>query len=377
MTERGKTLLRLRGFLKKESLQIRRDPSSLLLALVMPILLLLLFGYGVSLNPTRVPLAWVDDGPSAISRDLRGAFEGNPYYVITSCSSIMEAEELVSTGDVDGILHIQSNFAKRYADGDIAPVQLLLNGVDANRASIVRGYVNMTLAQWMQSRSEEEEVTRMAGAQAVSRIWFNPTSESRNFLVPGLIVVIMTVIGTLLTALVIAREVERGTLEAIQATPLRVGEFLFGKTLPYFVLGMLGFALSVAGGVWIFGVPLRGSFLLLSICSSVFLLSALGLGLALSARIRVQFVAAQASIIIGFLPAFFLSGLIFDLDSTPKFIQAISYVVPARYFVTICQTLFLAGDVWSEVITSTAALLVAALIFFTIARKNLSLRLEK
>ncbi|QYY35073.1 ABC transporter permease [Ruficoccus sp. ZRK36] len=370
-------LLRLRGFLRKEALQIRRDPSSILLALVLPILLLVLLGYGVSLNPVNVPLAWVDDSPSEASRDLRGSFEGNSYYVLTTCASLHEAQQLVETGRVDGIIHLQSDFDRRVARGETAPVQLLLNGVDANRANIVRGYVGATLGVWTQKRASWGTPVAQSGAVVNARLWFNAASESRNFLVPGLIVIIMTVTGTLLTALIIARESERGTLEAILATPLRVYEFLIGKTLPYFVLGMLGFFLSVAGGIFVFGVPLRGSFWLLTLCSSVFLLAALGLGLALSARVRVQFVAAQLSMIIGFLPAFFLSGLIFDLHSTPDFVQALSYLVPARYFVSICQTLFLAGDVWSVVGPALLALSFFGVLFFVLARKNLSLRIKR
>jgi ABC-2 type transport system permease protein len=192
--------------------------------------------------------------------------------------------------------------------------------------------------------------------------------------VPGLLTLIMTLIGTLLTALVIAREWERGTMEAILATPLRTDELLLGKVIPYFGLGMIGMALSVVLGVTVFDVPLRGSPLLLVALSALFLLAALGLGLMISAFTRVQFVAAQISVVVGFLPAFFLSGLLFDLQSTPPFIRAVSHLIPARYFVTISQTLFLAGNVWDVLLPAAGTLAVMAVVFLGLARSRLAKR---
>ena len=199
--------------------------------------------------------------------------------------------------------------------------------------------------------------------------------DSRHFLVPGLITLIMTLIGTLLTALVMAREWERGTMEAILVTPLRTDELLLGKVLPYFGLGMIGMALSVVLGATLFDVPLRGSPLLLVALSSLFLLAALGLGLLISAVIRVQFVAAQISVVAGFLPAFFLSGLLFDLQSTPPFIRTVSHLIPARYFVTISHTLFLAGNVWPVLLPAAGALAVMAIAFMGLARHRLGKRM--
>jgi ABC-2 type transport system permease protein len=208
------------------------------------------------------------------------------------------------------------------------------------------------------------------------RVWFNPAAVSRNFLVPGLITLIMTLIGTLLTSLVVAREWERGTMEALLVTPLRRVDILLGKVLPYFCLGMLGMVLSVVVGVTLFDVPFRGSLAALAGLSSLFMLASLGFGLMLSAAIRVQFVAAQAAIVAGFLPALFLSGLLFDLESTPEFIQILSHAVPARYFVAISHTLFMAGDVWSVLLPNALALSLMAVVFISLAFRKIGKRLE-
>jgi ABC-2 type transport system permease protein len=208
------------------------------------------------------------------------------------------------------------------------------------------------------------------------RVWFNAPAISRNFLIPGLITLIMTLIGTLLTSLVVAREWERGTMEALLVTPLRRIDLLLGKVLPYFCLGMLGMALSVVVGISLFEVPFHGSIFALAGLSSLFMLASLGLGLLLSAAIRVQFVAAQAAIVAGFLPALFLSGLIFDLESTPRFIQVLSHVVPAKYFVAISHTLFMAGNVWEILLPNALALALMAAVFISLAFVRLSKRLE-
>lgn len=367
--------LRLRGFLKKEVLQILRDPSSMVLALVMPIVLLFLFGYGVSLDAENVPIAIVLQDKSDPAQDLAGRLELSRYFNVSYANSLSEATDLVRTHYVDGIVHVDSDFSAELARGR-APVQLILNGVDSNRARLVQGYVQGALGEWAAQRAAQGESILLPAVGVQSRIWFNEAVRSTNFLVPGLLTLIMTLIGVLLTALVVAREWERGTMEAILATPLRTREFLLGKIVPYFLLGMVGMGLSVVVGVSVFDVPLRGSLGTLVVLSSLFLLASLGLGLFISAATRVQFIAAQVSIISGFLPAFFLSGLLFDLESTPDFVQIISYAVPARHFVAISHTLFLAGDVLPVLAPSGLILAGMAVLFMVLARRQLSLRLQ-
>lgn len=370
--------MRLRGILVKETLQILRDPSSVVLALVMPLVLLIIFGYGMNLDAEHVPVAVVNEDSGRLSRDLIARFELSENFHVIQTGGMKEATALVGTKAADAILKLQNNFSEKIFTGANrqAPVQLIVNGVDANRARLIEGYVKNITAIWSRMQLQERQLPAPPLVSISQRIWFNEGAESRYFMIPGLITLIMTLIGILLTALVIAREWERGTMEAMLVTPLRRVEILLGKILPYYCLGMLGMGMSVVVGVLIFEVPFRGSITALILLSSLFMLASLGFGLLLSAALRVQFVAAQISIIAGFLPAFFLSGLIFDLESTPLPIQVVSHIVPARYFVTISHTLFMAGDIWPVLLPSGLVLAGMATFFFTMAFRKISKRLE-
>ncbi|MEI2773334.1 MAG: ABC transporter permease [Candidatus Competibacter sp.] len=376
MNARGGALMRLRGMVRKESLQILRDPSSIAIAFVMPVVLLLLFGYGVSLDAQHIPLAMVIERPDANSASFVAAFQQSEYFSPRRFDSIQEAEQALRERQVDGIVWLRGDFSRRLLAAGDAPVGVILNGVDANQARIASGYIQGAWQSWLQAyaSSHGQELTLPAAVE--QRVWFNPALRSRNFLVPGLVAVIMTLIGALLTALVVAREWERGTMEALMVTPIRIGELLLGKLLPYFVLGMGGMLLSVAMARWQFGVPLTGSFWLLLVTSTLFMLVALGMGLLISTVARNQFVAGQIAILVTFLPAFILSGFIFDIGSMPAPIQFITHVVPARYFVAILQTLFLAGDIWPVVLGNAAALLLMMLIFFAVLGRKARKRLE-
>ncbi|WP_457575969.1 ABC transporter permease [Desulfomarina sp.] len=370
------SLLRLRGILIKEILQILRDPSSIALALVMPLVLLFLFGYGVNLDAEHIPVAFLSRDAGNVTRDLMARFSLSPHFQLHQLESSDVAEKLLMEKKVDAIIIIQNNFTSRLFSADTAPIQLIVNGVDANRARLIEGYVKNVLAGWRQMLAKREHIQTGPPVSITFRIWFNEGAESRNFLIPGLITLIMTLIGILLTALVIAREWERGTMEAILVTPLRRGEFLMGKILPYYLLGMFGVILSVGVAITLFHVPFRGSITALLILSSLFMLASLGFGLLLSATIRIQFVAAQISIVAGFLPAFFLSGLLFDLESAPTVIRLVSYLVPARYFVTISHTLFMAGDIKSILVPNGLVLASMAVVFLSLSYRKIPKRLE-
>lgn len=373
---RGGALMRLRGMVRKESLQILRDPSSIAIAFVMPVVLLLLFGYGVSLDAKHIPLAVVIDRPDASSSSFAATFHQSEYFDPRRFGSIQEAEEALAERAVDGIVWLRGDFSRRLLASGDAPVEVILNGVDANQARITAGYVQGAWQNWLQAYAAAKGHELKLPVSVEHRVWFNPALRSRNFLVPGLVAVIMTLIGALLTALVVAREWERGTMEALMVTPIRIRELLLGKLLPYFVLGMGGMLLSVVMAIWQFGVPLRGSFWLLLAASAIFMLVALAMGLLISTVARSQFVAGQIAILITFLPAFILSGFIFDIGSMPAPIQVITHVVPARYFVAILQTLFAAGDVWPVVLANAAALLLMMAIFLTILRRKARKSLE-
>jgi ABC-2 type transport system permease protein len=376
MTPRTLFFMRMRGILRKEVLQILRDPSSIALAIVLPLVLLFIFGYGLSLDAENVPIAVVldDNGPAA--REVSARFDLSPYFKTIHLTSMAEATEWLNQRRVDGIVHLQSDFSSSLFSRNHSSVQVIVNGIDANRARLIQGYARGVLQTWTELRQARGEPVAGPAVKISQRIWFNEAAVSRNFLVPGLITLIMTLIGILLTALVVAREWERGTMEAILVTPIRRVDLLLGKVLPYFILGMMGMGLSVVVGTTLFQVPFRGSFVALFILSALFMLASLGFGLLISAAVRVQFVAAQISIVAGFLPAFFLSGLIFDLDSTPRFIQIVSHVVPARYFVSISHTLFMAGDVWPVLLPNALALAVMAVLFTSLAFRKITKRLE-
>ena len=376
MTPAAAKFMRLRGMIRKESLQILRDPSSIAIAFVMPVVLLLLFGYGVSLDAKHIPLAIVIEQPDANSASFAAAFHQSEYFSPLQFDSIQAAEQALAERRVDGIIWLRGDFSRRLIGNGDAPVGVILNGVDANQARITAGYVQGAWQGWLQSYTAAQGQELRLPAAVEQRVWFNPALRSRNFLVPGLVAVIMTLIGALLTALVVAREWERGTMEALMVTPIRIHEILLGKLLPYFVLGMGGMLLSVGMAIWQFEVPLRGSFWPLLAASTLFMLVALGMGLLISTVARNQFVAGQIAILVTFLPAFILSGFIFDIGSMPGPIQVITHVVPARYFVAILQTLFLAGDVWPVVLGNAAALLVMMLLFFAILRRKARKLLE-
>jgi len=376
MNDGHRFLMRMRGLLRKEALQIRRDPSSIALAMMLPIVLLFLFGYGVSLDAENVPIAVVADDRGEAARELAARFEGSRYFQVSHLNTMREAIRWLEHGKVDGIVQVQSDFTSRLQGRGLASTQLIVDGIDANRARLIQGYTRGVLQKWIEVNTVQGEAVAAPAVSVTHRIWFNASAKSRNFLIPGLVTLIMTLTGILLTALVVAREWERGTMEALMVTPLRRIDFLMGKIVPYFVLGMLGMGLTVTAAVTIFKVPLNGSLAVLILMSALFMLASLGLGLLISSAIRVQFVAAQLSIVTGFLPALFLSGLLFDLESTPLPIQVVSRVVPARYFVNISHTLFMAGDIWPVLLPDALALAAMATLFFALAFRKTTKRLE-
>ncbi len=372
---RGGRPMRLRGLIRKEFLQIVRDPSSIAIAFILPIFLLILFGYGVSLDADHVPIALVAEAPSQDTADFMASLHGSHYFAPRVAQSMPEAEQALREGLVKGIVRLRADFSRRMRLADGAPIQLVVDGVDANTARLLMGYVEGAWGTWLaQSARQGEMIDIPVDLQA--RIWFNSELRSRNYLVPGLVAIIMTLIGALLTALVMAREWERGTMEALMVTPASMSEVLVGKLTAYFILGTGGMLLTVGLSVWLFQVPLRGSFWLLWACSSLFLLAALGMGLTISTLARSQFVAGQIAIITTFLPAFLLSGFIFDIGSMPPVVQVITHAIVARYFVSIAQTLFLAGNVWSVILPNALALALMAAIFLTITWRKSRKRLD-
>ena len=371
---RNPALLRLFGLMRKEFVQIGRDPSALAVAFILPAVLLLIFGYGVSLDARNVPLALVVEQPDALTASFTSQFTHSPYFRTRTYLTIQAAEHAMAARAVNGIVWLRSDFGRHALSTGAAPIGVIVSGVDANNARIVEGYVQQVWAQWLASGVAGRPYSPPVGLEP--RVWFNPAVISRDYLIPGLIAMIMTLTGALLTALVIAREWERGTMEALMVTRVRMREILLAKLMPYFVLGMGGMAVSVGLAVFLFGVPLHGSLLVLTAASALFMLAALGMGLLISGVARNQFVAGQIAIITTFLPAFILSGFVFDINSMPRAVQLITHIVAARYFVSILQSLFLAGDIWSVILPNALALAAMAVVFLTLARANARKRLD-
>ncbi len=367
---------RLLALCRKESLQIVRDPSSILIAFVLPVVLLFIFGYGINLDSTalRVGLVMEDQGPEA--RDFAASLAGSPYLRLVPAETRNQMGETLSRGRVRGFVIIPSDFSERLKrEGDSAPLLLVTDGAEPNTANFVENYVRGAWQGWQEHRAERRGEPASQGVTLEPRYWFNPSAESRNYLIPGSITIIMTVIGALLTSLVVAREWERGTMEALLASRVTRGELLWSKLLPYYGLGTV--AMFICVGVAVFGlrVPFRGSWLVLWLVGTLFLGSSLGLGLLLSTVTRNQFNAAMAALNAAFLPALILSGFIYEIRSMPPVIRGVTYLVPARYFVTAIQTLFQAGEIWAVLWRSMAFLLAASLFFIGLTalktRRNL------
>jgi ABC-2 type transport system permease protein len=369
-------LRRTLALIGKERRQIVRDPSSLLIAVVLPFIYLFLFGYGISLDLRDIDICAVVEQPTDEANAFLETLEDSRFFRVHRAPSRDFCERALVRGDAKGAIILASDFSRRLWNATEAPLQLLLDGTDPNTAALTSGYIDGAWRIWLGHEALKQAIRPPAAITLVPRVWFNQELKSRNFLLPGLIAVVMSLIGTLLTALVIAREWERGTMEALMSTPASIVELVAGKVIPYFVLGMGAMGLCVALGVFLFRVPFRGSLPVLVGVSSIFLLCTLALGLLISSLARSQFVASQIALIATILPAFMLSGLEYEISSMPVPIQALTRILPARYFVSAMQTLFLAGDVFGLLWRLTAAMSAIAVVYFVLVVRNTRTRLE-
>jgi ABC-2 type transport system permease protein len=360
-------LRRVRALVVKESRQVIRDPSSVAIGVVLPLVLILLFGYGLSLDVKDVPVAVVMEDHSPAAAELAAGFALSPYFHAVFVENMPRGQELLLEQKVDGIIRIRPDFA-RQSQLHEASVQVLVNATDGNKARIIQSYAGGVVGQWY-TRQSGQGISEASGPVRMQNLlWFNEAADSHFFLVPGLIVLVMTLIGALLTAMVMSREWERGTIEALFVTPVRIEEILLGKMIPYFVLGMIGLALCLVSAKVLFHVPFRGSTCLLAGVSILYLTVALAIGLLISSATKSQFVASQATLLVTFLPALMLSGFLFDLRSMPAFVRGISYILPARYYVALLQTIFLAGNVWGVILPNSAVLAGMAVVLMVLTR---------
>lgn len=362
-------LLRIRAIAKKELIQIRRDPLSLAMAFLMPVLLLLIFGYAITLDVNNLTTIVYDLDKSSMSRELVAELTASGYFsIVRSAENPREIDAWLDGGEARVAVTIPETFSRDLRTNKVAHLQVIVDGSDSNTATIALGYVSALTDIYAQ---------RLSGAKIVPvidprvRVWYNPELKSRNFIIPGLIAVIMMVIAALLTSLTFAREWERGTMEQLIATPVKPSELVLGKLFPYFLIGIIDMTLSVLMAVFLFNVPFKGDFLVMALISGIFLFGALGLGIVISIVTKSQLVASQIAMVATFLPAFLLSGFMFAISNMPVPLQALTRIVPARYFVAALKDIFLKGNPLSFLFVDTLFLLVFAFIVFVVANKKL------
>jgi ABC-2 type transport system permease protein len=351
------SLRRTRAIFRKEMLHILRDPRSLVAALLQPLIMLLIFGWALSLDVDRIPTYVYDQSATPQSRALIRQFSGSRYFTVTEVNGYHAIEQAVDKRQCLLGIAIPPDFAKQIGQKQPTQVQLLLDGSDSNTAAIARGYAETVVA--MYSASLQAPIQTAMGVVPARvdtqlRVWYNPDLLSQNFIVPGLIAVIVMIIASNLGALTIAREWENGTMEQLLSTPARPVEIAFGKLFAYFAVGLVDMLIALIVGVFVFHVPLKGSVTLLLVASCLFLFGSLALGILVSASFRTQLLAYQMGSFISFLPAFLLSGFIYSISNMPRVIQFIALFVPARYYINISRGIFLKGlgarSLWFELL---------------------------
>jgi ABC-2 type transport system permease protein len=367
---------RTRAIARKEFLHILRDPRSLASALGQPLIMLIIFGWALSLDLDHIPTFVYDLDQTPQSRDLIREFRGSRYFdIVQEVHAYKPIDQNVDTRQCLLAVVIPNDFSKNLGMGKEAQVQLLIDGSDSNTASIALGYAESVVSGYSQRTQQDVQSMRTGnvmhgGVEPRIRVWYNPDLLSQNFIVPGLIAVILMVIAANLSSLTIAREWENGTMEQLLSTPVRPAELALGKLSAYFVVGMVDMLICLCVGVFAFGVPLKGNLILLLVSSCIFLFGSLGLGIMISASSRTQIKAYQIAMMTSFLPAFLLSGFVYPISTMPRVIQVIALFVPARYFMSILRGIFLKG-IGLEILWFNFLLLVfyGIIVFFFATRK--------
>jgi ABC-2 type transport system permease protein len=339
--------------------------------------MLFIFGYGINLDSGAIKIGLLIEDHSEEAHRFADSFYGSRYFSVLPAQNRQQLDQEIMDGTIRGFVVIQQNFSEDLErPGNSAPVQVVTDGAEPQLAAFVQGYTQGAWQDWLSQRNLAQGIRAPAQIGVQERYWYNPSAESRNFLVPGSITLIMTVVGALLTSLVVAREWERGTMEALLASPMSRTEFLLSKLIPYYVLGILSLMICVIVAVFVLGVPFRGSIFALFLVSTLFLLTTLGAGLLISTLMKNQFNAAQAALNLAFLPSMMFSGFIYEISSMPAPIRAVTYLFPARYFVTCLQTLFQAGDLWPILLRNSLFLLVSGIVLIGLTARFTRKRLD-
>jgi len=368
---------RLRALCKKEYLQIVRDPSSILIAFILPVILLFMMGYAINLDTGKTRVGVLSKDTGALAKNFVSALANSPYIEMIPISSQAELLPEMSRQRLKGAVVIQNDFSAKSLNGNSSPaIQVITDGGETNTATFVAAYIQGIWQNWREAQGEEKAVRQAAPIEIHTRSWFNPSTVSRNFLVPGTIGIVLTIIGAMLTSLVVAREWERGTMEALLASPITKLELLLSKIIPYYVLSMLAMLLCLVVATTIMGVPFRGSIIVLCLISTLFMGCSLGLGLFLSTVMRNQFDAATATLLAAFLPSMLLGGVVFEILSMPLPIRIITQIIPARYYANSLQTIFQAGSVPSLLWKNSIFLFALMVLWLALTAKKTKRTLE-
>jgi ABC-2 type transport system permease protein len=367
-------LLRVKAIAKKELIQIWRDPFSLAMAFLMPIILLFIYGYAITFDIDKIATIVFDMDKSSQSREFVNQFHESGYFRVHSyVGSYKAIDPYLDSGRAKVAIVIPEDFSKNIQKGYTAQVEVLIDGSDSNTAAIAQGYA-LAITEAFSQRIRGVRMIPLISSR--SRVWYNNELKSRNFIIPGLIAIVMAVIIALLTSLTIAREWDRGTMEQLISTPVKTPELILGKLIPYFMIGFADTVLTIIMSTLLFHVPLRGSVTLLLVLSGVFLFGGLSFGILISIAGRTQLAASQAALITSFLPAFMLSGFIFSISNMPKPLQIVTYFIPARYFVTILKGIFLKGSTLKVLLPEALLLTLFAVLIFVAANKKFRKRID-
>ena len=364
----------LRALIKKEFLQIIRDPSSIVISFVLPLISILIFMYGINMDSVRVTLGIKNDDSSYETSRLVTSFDRSNYINSIISDNMEDLTQKIVRSKIKGMVLIPNDFSKKLETNQTADLMIVTDGSDVNTATYLQNYILQISNQWLATSKYATSMSPQI-VTPVIRTWYNQESNGYFFVLPGSIAVTMTMIGILLTALVIAREWERGTMESLLSTKVTKMHIVLGKYIPYFCLGMLSTIFNLALCIYVFQVPFCGNYFVLLLVSALFLLTCLGIGLVISSKLKNQFLASQVSLGIGFLPALLLSGLIFPINSMPEVLQHLTRLLPPRHYITFVESEFMAGTVWPVVLRCSALLIFLGSLLFIAVYKNTDMRL--
>lgn len=366
----------LLALIKKEIKQILRDPSSIIIAFVLPFISIMIYMYGINLDSVRVTMGIKNDDPTPEVATLVKSFGHSKYVNSIYFDNMKDIETAIVRSKIKGAVIIPNDFSTKLAKGQNADLLVITDGSEVNTANYVQSYALAIANSWL-ATSKYSHSANPPAINTEIRTWYNPDLNSHYFIVPGSIAITMTLIGILLTSLVVAREWERGTMEAMLSTSVKTIHIVLGKYIPYFILGMLSLTFNIFLCIVIFQIPFRGNYLVLLLVSGLFLFTSLGIGLNISSVLKNQFLASMVAMSVGFMPALMLSGLMFPINSMPVFFQHLTRILPPRYYVSFIESEFMAGTVPEIVIANAIYLTILGLILFAAVYKNTLTRLEK